>query len=115
MVKPLEVTVQAGRTGLLILEREDGFVDAFAADGDVVDRERQGAVHIQAAFRQFDDGAGLGGDQSLLEFLLKIGTGGEAGILFRAGGAEGETQRGGEQGGSGLGHRKLLGHDMARD
>src|ERR1039458_2405010 len=95
MVKPLEVTCRpAGPVFWFLKER---------------------VVHIQAAFRHFDDGAGFGGDQGLLELLLKIGAGGEAGILFRAGDKEGKTQRGGEQGGSGLGHEKLLGHGVARD
>ncbi len=102
------------RTALLILKRQDSLVDALAPDGHVLDRERERAVHIQAAFGQFDHRAGFGGNQRFLEFLLEIGPGGKAGIFLRARGQQGETQRGREQGGSSLGHVQAPGGGLRK-
>jgi len=53
----------------LVLERQDRLVHAMADHGDIVDRERQNAAHVERALAERDRLAGLDVDQRLLRDL----------------------------------------------
>ncbi len=76
--------LEACRAGFLVFEGQNGLVHAFAAERDVLYRERKAAVELVAALRQLDHRPRLGEDQGFLQAFLKIRAGSETGAVVTA-------------------------------